>query len=542
MKHKHLLSYLLLVFFLAVIIQPAQGAANGWTVIGPGIDYQAFHLSDPNNVFVTRMDRSDPNVTIDSSIAQGRLASGRESVSSMASRYEQSINYWGQEWGGRNHVVTAINGYYYDADTGQPWRGQVLSGWYAKRFDDYENGSGFAWGLNRNAFIGGCVAHIPANQFITLLKMSETQKFSGTNVPRGDNELVIYTPQYDSSTHTDTAGLEVVVEMSRPNLILPEPAMAVGRIRAIRNNKGNTPIPFDSIVLSASGDLAVKLLSFDLQLGDEIGISQEITHYQDDCKTKNSASWTKVYASIGGDFHFLRNGVIDSYPDKPAANTRVPRTAIAFNDAYIFFIVVDGRHSGVSIGMKISEVARFARDTLGAVEGVSQDSGSSSTMVVNGAVVNNTLCNATTQCITSTFNYNPGPNSNLNDLPRPDGSQPELIWDPQANAPESLIANGMMMVAVEPRLQSHAFQPGSQVTTRTPTAVRLGPGTNYASLATIPAQTKVQLVEDMNHLEGILTKGVYWWKVDFSGTIGWVNGQSLTSDSILLPFILRQGS
>jgi hypothetical protein len=539
MKPKHILPYLFLVFFLAVLYQPAQGATNGWTVIGPGIEYQAFHLADPNNVFVTRMDRSNPNVTIDSSIAGGRLAGTNETVRGMASRYDQAINYWNQDWGGRNHVVVAINGYYFDTTTFQPWRGQVQSGWYAKRFDDYENGSGFAWGLNRNAFVGGCVAHIPANQFITLLKTGDTQKFAGINVPRGDNELVIYTPQYDDSTHADNSGLEVVVEMSRPSLILPEPAMAVGTIQTIRKNKGNTTIPFDSVVLSASGDIAVKLLSFDLQVGDQIGISQEITHYQDDCKTKNSASWTKIYASIGGDYHFLRNGVIDSYPDKPAANTRAPRTGIAFNDAYIFFIVVDGRNPGVSVGMKISELARFARDTLGAVEGVTLDSGGSSTMVVNGAVVNNTTCNFT-DCSKNSPAINPGAASGPIHLVSPENSQLEAVWDPQESLYEPWIANGMMMVSVEPRIQSHAFQSGSQVTTRNQTAVRLGPGTNYATLATVPAQTKGTLVQDMNHLDGILAKGAYWWKVDFGGTTGWVNGQALTSDSILLPFILRQ--
>ena len=35
----------------------------------------------------------------------------------------------------------------------------VQSGWYAKRFDDLGGGSGFAWKLDRSAFIGECVDH-----------------------------------------------------------------------------------------------------------------------------------------------------------------------------------------------------------------------------------------------------------------------------------------------------------------------------------------------------------------------------------------------
>jgi hypothetical protein len=46
-----------------------------------------------------------------------------------------------------------------------------------------------------------------------------------------------------------------------------------------------------------------------------------------------------------------------------------------------------------SEGMTIPELARSAKNTLGASWGISQDGGGSSTMVVNGQVMNNTYCN-----------------------------------------------------------------------------------------------------------------------------------------------------
>ncbi len=51
---------------------PAQ-----WTSVGDGIDYQAFSAAGPNNLFVTRMTRSNTNTTIDTSIAYDMMAGAR---------------------------------------------------------------------------------------------------------------------------------------------------------------------------------------------------------------------------------------------------------------------------------------------------------------------------------------------------------------------------------------------------------------------------------------------------------------------------------
>ena len=94
---------------------PAEDLA--WEQIAPGIEYQKFRLPDPNNIFVVRMDRANPTVTLETTIAQGKLAEGRETVSGMYARYDQALNYWGGSanpptWGMRNQAVVAINGSY----------------------------------------------------------------------------------------------------------------------------------------------------------------------------------------------------------------------------------------------------------------------------------------------------------------------------------------------------------------------------------------------------------------------------------------------
>ena len=238
-----------------------------WVPVAEGVDFREFNLSDPNNVFVARMDRNNLNLTIESSIAQGRLSGGLETVIGMAQRYNQAINSWPPadeeipeqlqlplpSWGNRNNVVIAINGSYLDLPD-SPRRGQVYSGWYAKRFDNYESGSGFVWKLDRSTFIGECILHpYPPNfgrkQIVTYLKTETNQLFNGINIPRGEDELIIYTPQYDKNTLTDGTGIEVLVELTESFLIRPEPSMVIGVIRGIYDEDEAIDIRFDHIII-----------------------------------------------------------------------------------------------------------------------------------------------------------------------------------------------------------------------------------------------------------------------------------------------------
>ncbi|UCG16127.1 MAG: phosphodiester glycosidase family protein [Phycisphaerales bacterium] len=445
-----------------------------WQSVAPGIDYQEFTLPDPNNLFVARLDRSDLNCTIDSYIAQGRLTGGTETVSSMAARHEGAIGYWGQSWGMSYDVVAAINGDFYSGEV--PISGQISSGWYAKRFSDFTGGSGFAWQLDRDAFIGECVRHIASKQKVTYTATGQDQNINGVNVPRDNDELVVYTHHYDLTTGTNNAGSEVLVQMSRPTLILPLPAGAVGTVVEIRTGAGSTVIPFDHVVLSAHGTAATKLLA-NVSLGSEVKISQEITHYEHDCSTPYGWDWTKTYASIGGSFHFLKGGVVQTFTD-PGATQRHPRTAVAFNNDYIFFVVVDGR-SVQSVGMSMTELGNFCLNYLSAVEGINQDGGGSSTMWVNGQVMN---------------------------VPS-DGT-------------ERPVANGLMMVVVQPMDQSPRFAADDELRTVSTVSARVGPGTNYAAAASVPSGTQGVVLS--HSLGGVLATGEHWWRCEFGSTVGWV--------------------
>jgi exopolysaccharide biosynthesis protein len=66
---------------------------------------------------------------------------------------------------------------------------------------------------------------------------------------------------------------------------------------------------------------------------------------------------------------------------------RNPRTAIGWNDREFFMVVVDGRKADLSVGMTFPELAALMV-RLGCKEAMNLDGGGSTTMWLNGKVIN----------------------------------------------------------------------------------------------------------------------------------------------------------
>ena len=540
-RFNKILTVFISLILLLTTVTPAA-AEDDWLEIVPGIYYQSFSLvnsdGEPQRIYVARMSRSSEyasSLTLETSIAQRYINRGLERVEGMANRYEDTLNYWYSPvitgtptWGNRNDVVVAINGSFFNKDTYVMERGLFHSGWYAKRFTDFENGSGFFWTLDREAVIGECIKHVVEKQVVVLDPggINSLQYFQGINRERKDNELIIYSPQWDLSTpEQDKFGVEVIVELNQPLLLMPvndNGTSAGGRIIEIRQNtKGDSLIPFDGIVLSAHGTAAEALLGA-AQVGMSIGVNQELKNYEEsDCSTPlNSIDWTKTYAGLGGSYHFLENGVIKQFDDAGAI-VKDPRTAIAFNDDYIYFIVVDGRRPGYSVGMTIDELAVFASETLTATHGINQDGGGSSTMWVNGARVN----------------Y-PSDAEACFSLYIPFSTRSPLL--PASLAPtgtdtvteylgcERYVDNGLMMVQVQAREVSTMTIPMTQTLIVSNTAfLRQGPGYNYAAYYSLDPGETGNVITHTLGMNGIRASGMYWWKVKFGDKIGWVEETQL---------------
>lgn len=464
---------------------------NIWMPVAEGIVYREFYASQPNHIYVARMDRSNENLFLDTAIGSGTFSGGLQPVREMASLYNQSIGYWGREWGSLNEVAVAINGFFYDTETGIPWSGQVISGWYAKHFDERQSGSSLAWTFDRNIFIGECIVHPPARQIIRFSETGETILFNSINFPEAENSLVIFTPQTGIMATADQETVQVLVQLERPLMIMPGPATIEGVIIGRREGQNNLPLPFDHIVLSASGEKGDQLLKLAIP-GRKIEISQEIKHYLSDCKTPNPINWENIYAASGASFVFLNKGKVQPLNKDLGAVLRSPRTAIAYNDRFVFFIVVDGRDRFRSLGMSMVELGTFAKTTLGADWGVAMDGGGSSTMVVNGRVVNHPMT----------------------DVEEEDSASLQEV--------ERAVANSWMMVSVEPGERSSRFQVSDPilVTAEQGLLLRSGPGDNYPQFAVLTYRSEGIILD--HPLNGIFARDAYWWHVRFGQMDGWV--------------------
>ncbi len=522
-----------LILLSAAGSSPTPAEAAGWqTLVQDSIWYREYQLSNPfNHVYVSRMKRDVAGVTLESTLGQGKMSSGTETVKGQFQRYDGSLNYWDwngsgvsvdlDNWGARSQAVVAINGSYFNAD-GSPQSGQVIANWYAKRFLELQNFSGVVWKNNRELFIGGCITH-PANKQLATFSDSSILEIDEVNTARGANSLVLYTPQFEARTPempAEASIVEVVLEMSRPALVTLQSENANGVVRAIRQNQGSllegTPLLFDQVVLSASGNLANELAAR-VQVGDTVGLAQKVNDYHPGCSQQTGRSWEGVYTAIQNDFHFLKKGEVNGYPDNANAVKRAPRTAIVFNDVYAYFVVVDGRNPGVSHGMTIQELAEFAltldEPANGLMEGAALDGGGSSTMVVNGVVKN-----FPSDGVQNPYSDDQPPQRIFVPLVQGGVAEPQPASLPLVERP---VANGVMMVVVKAPKFSQAFQVGQAIQTSANINLRQGPGTNYASFGIIPKDTAGQIVAHNNGLNGVSATGHTWWYVQFADQVGW---------------------
>jgi hypothetical protein len=204
---------------------------------------------------------------------------------------------------------------------------------------------------------------------------------SGLNRERKDNEVIRYTPEFARTTLTDSNGVEVTVRK--------------GKVVAILDRTGSTPIPADGYVLSASGSLRERLKS-ELRLGQKINLQTAPTVDNlgpDQPYLELLSAYSTAEDIVGGVSRLVRKGSValsweQEKASKSFAETRHPRTAVAkLNDGKFLMITVDGRQPGVSIGMTLQELAEYLL-SLGAIDAMNLDGGGSTTMFVDGKIVN----------------------------------------------------------------------------------------------------------------------------------------------------------
>ena len=196
------------------------------------------------------------------------------------------------------------------------------------------------------------------------------RRVNGVNRPRLDDELILYTPEFNRTTLTGTSGAEAVV--------------TGGRIRSVRDGQGDAVIPPGGWVVSGHGASRAWVLK-NMKEGTRAELKSRV-------RLRPSPPFAPEFV-LGGGPRLVKGGRPAAgsdpgiYPEGFAA-ARHPRTAAGVRaDGRILLVTVDGRQPEMSVGMTIAELAALLIE-LGAVEAVNMDGGGSTAMVVRGRVVN----------------------------------------------------------------------------------------------------------------------------------------------------------
>ncbi|HTP12845.1 MAG TPA: phosphodiester glycosidase family protein [Bacteroidota bacterium] len=319
--------------------------------VGPGMThYRIVAASVPWNINVLKIDLKNPFVTMETVKANDRLV-GVATTSSMAGRKSSA-----------GHVVVgAVNGDFFNGD-GSPTNVQVAQG-------------EILTGTNGRPLLGFTPQNAPMISSVTVVltaRLPDTvATIQNVNVARGSNALILYNSYMGTSTGTSSSGTEALL---RPvgSWIVNDTVVCV--VDSIVVNVGNLGIPAGKAVLSGSGTRQ-SLVMARLSKGDTVRLFQGL-----------QPGLRRLKEVVGGYPPLVSGGV-----NVALSSVRDFRTGVGFSadSSTLYFVTVD-KVGATSAGMSFAELADFMI-FLGVSTGVNLDGGGSTTMVVRGADVPDSL-------------------------------------------------------------------------------------------------------------------------------------------------------
>jgi hypothetical protein len=206
----------------------------------------------------------------------------------------------------------------------------------------------------------------------------------GLNEQRRANMTVLFTPTYGPSTRA-SGGRELILEKEGDSSWLPLEASQTyrARVREVQTN-GNSRLATNLMVLSVPPQLLPSLP--ELNPGTVLEISTATTPELKGIKT-----------AIAGGPALIKNGRAFTLKDPPPGTSpsyserskyeRHPRSAVGWSATHIYLVTVDGRQPGLSVGMKLAELAEYMAG-LGCTDAMNFDGGNSAQMWMTGEIMN----------------------------------------------------------------------------------------------------------------------------------------------------------
>lgn len=332
-------------------------------------------------VRVLKWERSRLDLSLEIGYAQQRMDYGTatQTVLAIANGYEATDF----------DVVGAVNGSFFDFNNTEAPIGALGSSGNVQQlhFDGTTDIAAFtdAREFEHYQLIGSALPWaIPDQSLIDLPAPAGTLAISALNRSRAANQTIIYTPDWNASTGTTNSdSLELV--LSNVNFPLRIGKAMQGTVSAIGTH--DLTIPADGVVISAQGTAKAALDGL-YKVSDTLSFSLV---WSGSYASRNGLAAAQLMIGIKG--HFLRSGQIDSanwnyLNDSGLTDAQHARTALAWNASHFFFVTADQGLLFGADGRTFAEMATLIRDTIGATDAIMLDGGGSTTMVVDGAIVN----------------------------------------------------------------------------------------------------------------------------------------------------------
>jgi hypothetical protein len=323
---------------------------------------------------VAEVDLRRPDLWLEAACAQDGYL-GREPVTAVAARKS----------GPDRMVVAALNGDYFNPATGEVQNNQMVNGSFVKAFVspgarpdlvDIPN-SQFAVGVDGRPRI---------DQFrfrgSILWQNGIEEQLSGVNIIPRKGGFTLFNAFRGASTPLEEGPAELLqgplgIVGRRVDTVL---CVSAGPLTAMTG----APIPPKGLVLAAYGAVRERLAALWGTPEDTLRLVLSL-----------EPDYGPVRELVGGWPRIVRNGTsifrLPDFPENPAASVfarRHPRSAIGFSrdTTRLFLVAVDGR-SSESAGMSLPELADFLV-RIGVHEALNLDGGGSTTLLVQGEIVN----------------------------------------------------------------------------------------------------------------------------------------------------------
>jgi hypothetical protein len=327
--------------------------------IAPGVRHSFYQKPGPISIHLLEIDLLEPTVSIESFRLRG-LA--RTTTQTLANERES------------HRVVAAINADFFSFQTGWPLGIQVMRGKLIHAAPTSRSHIAFDRNnkprIERFAFRGSIAT-----------KHGDRFRIDRVNEPRGQNRMTLYTSEWDT-----------LVAVSTGDMVLH--TRLIGNQWRMGDTLRVVALSFRSEAPTQIGYFEAALLMSDAEI---LSRMQRTVRLQDTLALYLGLvpQMSGIREVVGGAGRLLRNGVFDSTAiiksERLASSfltTRHPRTFIGFDrdTTKLFLCTVDGRQE-LSLGMNFQEMADFLL-SIGAWNAINLDGGGSTTLVVEGQIVN----------------------------------------------------------------------------------------------------------------------------------------------------------